>query len=123
MMSSVCILIDSNVHRYAIFRGCNMKGANLSYCNFERADFTGAVLDGALFLGVRMLCANMEKASLQKCTFDDPAGYLANMEGKGATKFFDKETTLVADDKLDRLKYLEFFSCKAHATSLFIRGW
>jgi uncharacterized protein YjbI with pentapeptide repeats len=59
-----------------------MKGANLSYCNFERADFSGAVLDGALFLGVRCCCANMEKASLQKCTFDDPAGYLANMEGR-----------------------------------------
>ena len=59
-----------------------MKGANLSYCNFERADFSEAVMDGALFLGVRMVCANMEKASMQKCTFDDPAGYLANMEGK-----------------------------------------
>ena len=74
--------------RYAIFKGCNLKGANLSYCNFERADFSKAVLDGALFLGVRMVCANMESASLQKCTFDDPAGYLANMEGKEKSPVF-----------------------------------
>lgn len=68
-------------NRYAIFKGCNLCGANLSYCNFERTDFSEAVLDGAILQGVRMVCANMERASLQKCTFEDPAGYLANMEG------------------------------------------
>lgn len=67
--------------KYAIFRGCNLRGANLSYCNLERSDLSEAVLDGALLQGIRMVCANLEKASLQKCTFEDPAGYLANMEG------------------------------------------
>lgn len=53
----------------------------------ERADLSQATLDGALLLGVKMLCANLEGASLQRCTFEDPAGTNAYMEGEYTYKF------------------------------------
>lgn len=59
-----------------------MVGTNLSYCVMERADLSHATLDGALLLGVKMLCANLEGASLKGCTFEDPAGTNAYMEGE-----------------------------------------
>lgn len=58
-----------------------MVGTNLSNCIMERADLSHAILDGALLLSVKMLCANLEGASLKGCTFEDPAGTNAYMEG------------------------------------------
>ena len=84
----------------------------MSHCNMERCDLSGAIADGATFCGARMVCAVMENVSMRGCTFDDPSGEIASLEGANLRNGNLEDSSMANINlRVATLKYVNMKNC------------